>query len=85
MIPAGLRKLLAIGSGAGFEITGPRGNESLRVCAVRVRPSGARVLGGFTIEDFERQPAAAWGADYAAFLDGDGFGFCLFRSDGWRL
>ena len=68
MIPAGLRKLLAIGSGAGFEIVGPRGSASLRVSAVRVRPSGARVLGGFTIEDFEHQPAAAWGADYAAFL-----------------
>lgn len=68
MIPAGLRKLLAIGSGAGFEIAGPRGSESLRVSAVRVRPSGARVLGGFSIEDFARQPAAAWGADYAAFL-----------------
>ena len=68
MIPAGLRKLLAVGSGAGFEITGPRGSESLRIAAVRVRPSGARVLGGFTIEDFQHQPAAAWGADYAAFL-----------------
>lgn len=68
MITAGLRKLLAIGSGAGFEITGPRGSESLRISAVRVRPSGARVLGSFTIEDFQRQPAAAWGADYAAFL-----------------
>jgi len=68
VIPASLRKLLAIGSGAGFEITGARGSESLRIAAVRVRPSGARVLGGFTIEDFQHQPAAAWGADYAAFL-----------------
>jgi hypothetical protein len=68
VIPVGLRKLLAIGSGAGFEITGARGSESLRIAAIRVRPSGARVLGGFTIEDFQHQPAAAWGADYAAFL-----------------
>jgi len=68
VIPAGLRKLLAIGSGAGFEITGERGSESLRIAAIRVRPSGARVLGGFTVEDFQHQPAAAWGADYAAFL-----------------
>jgi hypothetical protein len=68
MIPAALRKWAAIGSGAGLEIAGPRGSESLRVSAVRVRPSGARVLGGFTVEDFERQPAASWGADYAAFL-----------------
>jgi len=68
MIPAGLRKWAAIGNGVGLEIVGPRGGESLHVSAVRVRPSGARVLGGFTIEDFEHQPAAAWGADYAAFL-----------------
>jgi len=68
VIPAGLRKWAAIGSGAGIEIAGPRGNESLRVCAVRVRPQGARVLGGFTVEDFQHQPAAGWGADYAAFL-----------------
>ena len=68
MIPAGLRKFAAIGSGAGLAIVGPRGNESLRVSAVRVRPQGARVLGGFTIEDFEHQPAASWGADYEAFL-----------------
>ncbi|HYV64429.1 MAG TPA: PilN domain-containing protein [Bryobacteraceae bacterium] len=68
MIPAGLRKWAAIGSGAGLQIAGPRGHESLRVSAVRVRPQGARVLGGFTIEDFAHQPAAAWGEDYASFL-----------------
>jgi Tfp pilus assembly protein PilN len=68
MIPAGLRKWAAIGSGAGLEIVGPRGSESLRVSAVRVRPQGGRILGGFTVEDFEHQPAAAWGADYSAFL-----------------
>ena len=68
MIPASLRKWSAIGSGVGLQIAGPRGSESLRITAVRVRPSGARVLGGFTVEDFQHQPAAAWGADYAAFL-----------------
>lgn len=68
MIPAGLRKWAAIGSGAGIQIAGPRGSESLRISAVRVRPSGARLQGGFTVEDFQHQPAAAWGADYAAFL-----------------
>ncbi len=68
MIPAGLRRFAAIGSGAGIQIEGPRGSESLRISAVRVRPQGARVLGGFTVEDFEHQPAAVWGADYAAFL-----------------
>ena len=39
-----------------------------------MRPQGARVLGGFTVEDFEHQPAAAWGADYAAFLGKLGMG-----------
>jgi Tfp pilus assembly protein PilN len=68
MIPAGIRKWAAFGSGAGLEIAGPRGHEWLRVSAVRVRPRGARVLGGFSIEDFQHQPAGAWGADYAAFL-----------------
>ena len=67
-MPAGLRKWAAIGSGAGLQIVGPRGKESLRVTAVRVRPQGVRLLGGFTVEDFEHQPAASWGADYAAFL-----------------
>ena len=68
MIPAGLRKWVAFGSGVGLEIAGPRGSESLRVSAVRVRPQGVRVLGGFTVEDFQHQPAGTWGADYAAFL-----------------
>jgi type IV pilus assembly PilN-like protein len=74
VIPAGLRKWFALGSGAGLEIAGPRGSESLRVSAVRVRPPGARVLGGFAVEDFARQPAASWGADYAAFLGKLGIG-----------
>jgi Tfp pilus assembly protein PilN len=68
VIPGGIRKWAAIGSGAGLEIVGPRGSESLRISAVRVRPQGARVLGGFTVEDFQHQPAGSWGADYAAFL-----------------
>jgi hypothetical protein len=68
VIPASLRKWAAIGSGVGLQIAGPRGSESLKVSAVRVRPSGARVLGGFTVEDFQHQPAGTWGADYAAFV-----------------
>jgi Tfp pilus assembly protein PilN len=68
MIPAGVRKWLAFGSGVGIEIFGPHGSESLRICAVRVRPSGARIVGGFTIEDVTHQPAGIWGTDYAAFL-----------------
>ncbi len=67
-IPAELKKWAAIGSGAGIEISGPHGSESLHVSAVRVRPSGARVLGGFTVEDFPHQAAGVWGADYNAFL-----------------
>ena len=68
MIPPAIKKWLAIGSGVGIQITGPKGAESLRISAVRVRPSGAQVRGGFTIEDFSHQPAAAWGADFAAFM-----------------
>ncbi|MEP6963266.1 MAG: hypothetical protein ABI995_14390, partial [Acidobacteriota bacterium] len=66
MISPGLRKWLAFGSGIGISIEGPRGAESLRITAVRVRPTGAKVVGGFTIEDFRNQPAAEWGTVYAA-------------------
>ena len=68
MIPAGLRKFLAFGSGVGIEITGPRGAETLRICAVRVRPNGARVLGSFSIENAAQQPAAEWGQIYSSFV-----------------
>lgn len=66
-VPPSLKKWLALGSGVGIAIEGPRGAASLRIEAVRVRPTGARVLGGFSIENFEQQPAAEWGAAYAAF------------------
>ena len=68
MIPASLKKFLAFGSGVGIEISGPRGAETLRIAAVRVRPNGARVLGGFSIENAAQQPAAEWGQIYSAFL-----------------
>jgi Tfp pilus assembly protein PilN len=68
MIPPSLRKLLAVGSGVGIEITGPRGAETLRISAVRVRPTGARVLGGFSIENAAQQPAAEWGQAYSGFV-----------------
>jgi hypothetical protein len=68
MIPASLRKYLAFGSGVGIEITGPRGAETLRISAVRVRPTGARVVGGFSIENAAQQPAAEWGQIYSAFV-----------------
>jgi hypothetical protein len=68
MIPRSLKKYLAFGSGVGIEITGLRGAETLRVSAVRVRPTGARVLGGFSIENAAQQPAAEWGQAYSAFV-----------------
>jgi Tfp pilus assembly protein PilN len=68
MIPAGLKKVLAFGSGVGIQIVGPRGAEALHIAAVRVRPNGARLVGSLIIEDFHRQPAAEWGAAYGAFL-----------------
>src|SRR5580704_7409555 len=68
MIPASIRKFLAFGSGVGIEITGRRGAETLRISAVRVRPNGARVLGGFSIENAAQQPAAEWGQAYSGFV-----------------
>lgn len=68
MIPAQLKKFAAFGSGVGIEITGPRGAESLDIAVVRVRPTGARLIGQLSIEDFPHQPAGVWGTDYAAFL-----------------
>jgi Tfp pilus assembly protein PilN len=62
-----LKKWLAFGSGVGIQIAGPKGAESLHISAVRVRPTGVTVRGGFTIEDYPHWPAAEWGADYAAF------------------
>ena len=72
VIPAGLKKWLAAGSGVGIQITGPRGAESMHIAAARVRPGGApasKILrGGFTIENFPQQPAGRMGDHYAAFL-----------------
>lgn len=68
MIPSSIRKFLAFGSGVGIEITGSRGAETLRISAVRVRPTGARVLGSFSVENAAQQPAAEWGQIYSAFI-----------------
>jgi Tfp pilus assembly protein PilN len=57
-------KWLAIGTGIGIEI----GSQDLTVTVVRLRPSGARVLGELTIPRFREQAAADWGAAYAGFL-----------------
>jgi Tfp pilus assembly protein PilN len=58
------KKWLAVGAGIGMEI----GREHLMVTAVRVRPSGVKVLGELTIHRFREQPATEWGAEYANFL-----------------
>ena len=58
-----LRRLLAVGAGIGIEI----GREDLIVNAVRVRPSGARLLGAATLTGFRKRAAADWGAAYADF------------------
>ncbi len=57
-------KWVAIGTGIGIEI----GSRDLNVAVVRLRPSGPRVIGELTIPQFRDQPAADWGAVYAAFL-----------------
>ena len=67
MIPAPLKKWCAFGRGIGIEIAGPHGSETLRITAVRVRPSGARVLARLNIEDFPHQTAGVWGTEYANF------------------
>jgi hypothetical protein len=65
---SGLKKWVAFGSGVGIQIAGPRGVESLRIAAARVRPTGARLAGAMTVDDFPHQPAGVWGTEYAAFL-----------------
>lgn len=42
---AGLRKLLAFGTGVGAQVT----DHDLEIAVVRVRPNGVRVLGRTTI------------------------------------
>lgn len=70
VMPAGIRRLLAVGTGVGIEI----GPEELRVVMARVRPSGVEVLGAAGIAGFRRRPAADWGAEYTAFLKAHGGG-----------
>ncbi len=63
-------KWLAIGTGIGIEI----GSTDLTVTVARLRPTGVKVLGELTIPRFREQPAAEWGAAYAAFLQKLGVG-----------
>jgi hypothetical protein len=68
MTTADFRKYLAIGTGVGIEIDA----EDLHVTMVRLRPSGARILGATTIAQFRSRPAGEWGAEYAAFAKKSG-------------
>jgi Tfp pilus assembly protein PilN len=77
MIPPSIKKYLAFGSGVGIEITGTRGAETLRISAVRVRPTGARQLGGYSVENAAQQPAAEWGQVYSAFIKKLGLKYAL--------
>jgi hypothetical protein len=67
MMPTQLKTWIAFGTGIGIEVSGPHGAESLRITAVKVRPTGARVLGRLDIEDFPNQPAGVWGTEFTSF------------------
>lgn len=67
-------KFIAIGSGVGISIEGPRGAESLFVEAVKVRPGGVTLLGELVVEDFLSVPCTEWGARYAEFTGKHGVG-----------
>ena len=69
-----LRNALAFGSGAGIEILGTPGAESLRVVTARVRAGSARLLGEVTIADIDHQTAGVWGTEYASLLRKHGMG-----------
>jgi hypothetical protein len=64
MTPADFAKWLAVGTGLGIEI----GTQDLRITVVRLRPSGASVLGELTIPRFRDQAAAEWGGACTSFL-----------------
>jgi hypothetical protein len=63
-IRADFRKLLAFGLGVGIQI----GDQDLQIAVARVRPSGVRVSGRLTVENFSSRPAAEWGREYTGFL-----------------
>jgi Tfp pilus assembly protein PilN len=70
MLTPNLRKWVALGTGVGLEV---RAND-LRVTVVRLRPSGAQVLGSTTIARFRERHATEWGHEYTEFLRGHGAG-----------
>lgn len=59
-----LRTLLRFGSGVGIEIR----PHTLEVVVTKVRPTGVRVTGRTTIENYRQRPAAEWGGEYTRFL-----------------
>ncbi len=67
MMPTQFKTWLAFGSGIGIEISGPRDSESISATAVRVRPTGARVIGKLEIENFTHQLAGVWGTEFSNF------------------
>ncbi|MCC6392586.1 MAG: hypothetical protein IT167_18440, partial [Bryobacterales bacterium] len=67
---SGLKQYLAIGTGAGIELTA----DALHVALTRVRPGGAHVLATFTLANYHERPAAEWGAEYASLLRKHGAG-----------
>ena len=70
-LPKDIRKLVAFGTGVGIEI----GPANLEIAAVRIRPTGVRVLGRTTIAGYATRPAAEWGVEYTHFLRSLGLGF----------
>src|SRR4051812_11219119 len=65
---SGARNWFAYGSGVGIEV----GERHLHITALRLRPSGARILGTLTIENYAEAKAAEWGAQYSAFVKKSG-------------
>jgi hypothetical protein len=68
MIPAEIKQLFAFGTGIGIQIVKSAAGDSLHISAVRVRPTGARVLKTLNIENFTQQPASLWGNEFANFV-----------------
>ncbi len=73
-LAAGPYKWIAIGSGIGISIEGPRGAETLYVEAVKIRPGAVTPLAEFVVENFLDVPCTEWGARYAEFIGNLGIG-----------
>jgi Tfp pilus assembly protein PilN len=62
------RRMLIFGTGFGIAV----GANNLEAVVVRVRPSGATVLGNTVVEEFRSRPAAEWGAELGKFVEAAG-------------